>query len=466
MMRPPTTIPSPLGHALSWIAAGMLALAPTGAGAQEGRPKLAIVRDVETEQLLREYALPIFRAAGINASAAKIILVNDRSFNAFVANGQKIFINVGALMDAGTPNEVIGVIAHETGHIAGGHLARLRQQVSNAQILSVIGMLAGIGAAAGAVSSGNRVGGTGTGALGVALGGQELAKRNLLSYQRSEEQAADLAAVRYLRATGQSPKGMLDTFARFADSGLFRSRGLDPYLLSHPLPMERISQLERLAKDSPNFATKDPPALQARHDLMRAKLYGFVERSDSVLRKYPPSDTSAAGRYARAVLAYKSGRLGDALAAIDQLVAEQPGNPYFHELKGQALLEAGRARQALEPLRRAVSLVPNGVPIRAMYGQALLAAGEVDAAIRELKNATTREPESAEPFRHLAMAYGRKGDVGQAELAAAQGYFNVGDLKNAQTQASRAMAKLPPNSASYLKAEDILTYRPSGGGDD
>lgn len=449
------------GHAASWLAAGILALAPVASGAQEAKRGLAIVRDAETEQLLREYAAPIFRAAGVNGSAAKIILVNDRSFNAFVANGQKIFINVGAIMDAETPNEIIGVLAHETGHIAGGHLARFRQQVANAQILSVIGMLAGAGAMAGAAASGNRVGGSGTGAMGVALGSQELVRRNLLSYQRSEEQAADLAAIRYLNATGQSPKGILDTFGRFADSGLFRSRSVDPYLLSHPLPTERVSQLERLAKQSPNFGRKDAPALQARHDLMRAKLFGFVERPDTVMRKYPPSNTSPAARYARAVLAYKTGRLSEALSAVDGLVAEQPGNAYFHELKGQALLEAGRARQAVEPLRRAVSLAPGGTPMRAMLGQALLATGDVDGAIRELKNATTREPDSPDAFRHLAMAYGQKGDIGQAELAAAQGYFNAGDLKNAQTQASRAMTKLSAGSPGYLKAEDILNYRPS-----
>jgi predicted Zn-dependent protease len=227
-----------------------------------------------------------------------------------------------------------------------------------------------------------------------------------------------------------------------------------------------VSQLERLAKQSPNFGRKDPPALQARHDLMRAKLYGFVERPDSVLRKYPPSNTSTAARYARAVLAYKTGRLSDALAGIDGLIAEQPNNAFFHELKGQALLEAGRARQAVEPLRRAVSLAPNGAPIRAMLGQALLADGDPNGAIRELRNATTREPDSPDPFRHLAMAYGRKGDIGQAELAAAQGFFNSGDIKNAQTQASRAMAKLPAGSPGYLKAEDILNYRPSSSPDD
>jgi predicted Zn-dependent protease len=443
------------------IAAGALAFAPVAASAQapSGRG-LSIIRDAEIEQLLREYAAPVFKAAKINSAAAKIVLVNDRSFNAFVANGQKIFINVGALMDAETPAEIIGVIAHETGHIAGGHLARLRQQVSNAQILSVIGMLAGAGAVAGAVSAGDRVGGSGIGAMGVVTGPQEMIRRSLLAYQRSEEQAADAAAIRYLAAIGETPKGMLDTFARFADSGLFRSRAVDPYLISHPLPTERISQLERLAKQSPYFNKKDAPELQARHDLMRAKLFGFVERQDSVLRHYPPSNHSAAARYARAVLAHRTGRLSEALSLIDGLLREQPNNAYFHELKGQALFESGRAREAVDPLRRATALAPNGMPIRVLLGQALLAVGETDAAIRELSLATGREPDSPDAFRHLAMAYGRKGDIGQAELATAQAYFNSGDIRNAQTQASRAMAKLRPGTRNYMKAEDILNYRP------
>ncbi|HVL71786.1 MAG TPA: M48 family metalloprotease, partial [Beijerinckiaceae bacterium] len=246
--------------------AAALALAPVSAAAQDRG--LPIVRDAEIEQLLREYANPVFRAAGLNVGATKIILVNDRAFNAFVASGQKVFINVGVLLEAETPNEVIGVLAHEAGHIAGGHLARLRQQLANAQILSVAGMLLGAGAVVGAANAGSRVGNPGTGAMGVLGGSQELVRRSLLSYQRSEEQAADQAAVRYLTATGQSPKGMLDTFRRFADNAMFRSSALDPYLLSHPLPTERVAQLETLAKKSPHFGKKDPPALQARHDLM------------------------------------------------------------------------------------------------------------------------------------------------------------------------------------------------------
>ena len=230
-------------------------------------------------------------------------------------------------MEAETPNEIVGVIAHETGHIAGGHLARLRDQIANAKILSVAGMLLGAGAVAGAMRSGDRVGNSGTGAAGAMTGGQELIQRSLLSYQRSEEQAADQAAVRYLKATGQSPKGLLETFRRFAESGMFRSKAVDPYLMSHPLPDERIAQLESLAKQSPHLEAKDPPALQARHDLVRAKIYGFAARPDTVLRRYPGHNASAPARYARAVLAYRSARLAEALSLIDGLIKEQPGNP-------------------------------------------------------------------------------------------------------------------------------------------
>ena len=205
-----------LRRAIAPAAAIALTLAPVLARAQDTPAKPVILRDAETEQLLRDYAAPIFRAAAIDAKAIEIILINDLSFNAFVANGRKIFLNLGALMEAETPNEIVGVIAHETGHIAGGHLARLRDQIANAKILSV-----------------------------AMTGGQELIRRSLLSYQRSEEQAADQAAVRYLRATGQSPKGLLATFRRFAESGMFRSKAIDPYLVSHPLPDERIASSSR-----------------------------------------------------------------------------------------------------------------------------------------------------------------------------------------------------------------------------
>ncbi len=440
------------------------AFTPHPALAQGGR-KLSLIRDAEIEQLLRDYARPVLQAAGVNATLTRIILIDDKSFNAFVANGRTIFMNIGVLMDAETPNEVIGVIAHEAGHIAGGHLARLRQEIGNAQILSVVGMLAGAAAAAGAVAGGSAVGNQGIGVMGALGGGQELARRNLLSYQRSEEQAADRAAVRFLSATQQSAQGMLRTFERFSQASAFiSSRAIDPYTISHPLPQERIAQLGELARQSPYFDRKDPPELQARHDMMRAKLFGFTERAESVFRRYPASNNSFAARYARAIATFKMGRSSDALAQIDGLLRERPGSPWLHELRGQVLLESGRAAAAVEPLRRAVGMAPNGTPIRLMLGQAMLASGNpalIDDAIRELNVVAQREPDAADPHKHLADAYARKGNIAMAELSAAQFAHITGDWVTARTQATRAAAKLPPGSAQQRRAQELADFEPN-----
>jgi predicted Zn-dependent protease len=449
-----------LGRAVAVLAAAVMAVPPLPAVAQE---KQTLIRDAEIEQLLREYTGPIFKAAGIPTGKVKVTLISDRAYNAFVADGRRIFINVGALMDAGTPNEIIGVLAHESGHIAGGHLARLHEQLANAQLLAIAGMLVGAGAIVGAANSGNRVGNPGAGAAGVITGSQELARRNLLSYQRGEEQAADRAAVRFLSATQQSVDGLLATFHRFADASLFSSKAVDPYLLSHPLPQERIANLETLAAASPYKNVKDPPTLQARHDLMRAKLYGFVERQETVMRRYPASDQSLPARYARAVVAYRNGRKAEALSLTDSLIAQQPGNAYFWEFKGQVLLESGRATESLAPLRKAVALAPNAGLIRMLLGHALVATDNpayTDEAVRELLNAVEREPEAPEAYRDLATAQARKGNIAMAELNSALFFFNTGQFNEAATQASRAMAKLPQGSPGWIRAEDIVNYRP------
>ena len=244
---------------------------------------VSIIRDAETEQLLREYIIPIFKAAGIHNEAVKIILVGDKSFNAFVADGQKIFVNVGALMDSKTPNEIIGVLAHESGHIAGGHLVQQHQELARAQIMSVAGMLMSAGALYGSSRTSN-VGADGPGTIGMMLGPQELVRRSLLSYQRIQEQAADRAAVTYLNAAHQSSAGLLSTLQRFQNEALFRSSSLDPYLLTHPLPAERLSNLEAIAHQSPYFAVKDSASLQSRHDLMRAKLSAFLSDTADIAR--------------------------------------------------------------------------------------------------------------------------------------------------------------------------------------
>ena len=421
---------------------------------------VSIIRDAETEQLLREYVIPIFKAAGIRNEAVKIILVGDKSFNAFVADGQKIFVNVGALMEAKTPNEIIGVLAHETGHIAGGHLVQMHQELARAQIMSVAGMLMSAGALYGSAHS-SSVGADGSGTIGMMLGPQELVRRSLLSYQRVQEQAADRAAVSYLNAAHESSSGLLSTLQRFQNEALFRSAALDPYLLTHPLPAERLSNLETIAHQSPYFTIKDSANLQSRHDLMRAKLTAFLSDTAEIARRYPVSDTSLAARYARAVAAYRFGHVDDALHQIDGLIQAQPQNPYFHELKGQALLEAGRAKEAIPQLEQAVAGAPNGTPIRVMLGHALVAEGRnMDAAIRQLENATQHDGDSAEAFEYLAMAYAQKGNLAGAQLASAQRFFATGDYVEARTQASRAQAKFKTGSPGWLKADDILNYRP------
>src|SRR4029079_2726610 len=285
---------TPAAQAISLMTAFALvmmptvAVAPTPARAQSQPPGPPIIRDAEIEQLLRDYSQPILRAAGLAQQNVQITIINDRSFNAFVMDGRRIFINAGALMDAKVPNEIIGVLAHETGHMAGGHLSRLRPQPAQAQVASIIAMILGMGGAIAASRSGPGAGNP-TPAI---LGPQESIRRSLLSYQRAQEEQADRGGVKFLAATGQSAKGMYDTFKRLSDQILFAAQNADPYMQSHPMPAERVAALEVIARNSPNWDKKDPPELQMRHDMMRAKLTGFLDRGDTGGRRHTARDTS------------------------------------------------------------------------------------------------------------------------------------------------------------------------------
>lgn len=468
-MSETTSSPSPVTPARAFarraaalVAAGAVLLAQVPAHAQVPAKGLNVIRDAEIEDLLRDYTRPVLKAAGLAKQNIEVVIINDRAFNAFVADGRRIFVNLGALYESTTPNQIIGVLAHETGHIAGGHLARMREQLASAQTAAIIAMLLAVGGVAGAAASG-RGSIAGEAAPGLVLGPQEVLRRTLLSYARSQEESADRAAVKFLDATGQSSRGMLETFQRFADQGLFLSRNVDPYLMSHPMARERISQLESIAKQSPYFDRTDPPALQARHEMMRAKLVGFIDRPEMVMRRYPPSNHSLPARYARAISAYRYSSVRDSTAQIDALIAEQPNNPYFHELKGQALLESGKAREAIAPLRRAVQ-ISNGAPlIRMMLGQALVQSGDpqfAEEAIRELLVALQREPNASLGLRELAVAYSRKGDQANAALSAAQAAFNDGDFPTARQLATRARTGFSQGTPGWLKSDDIVNFKP------
>ena len=446
---------------MALIAATAVAAAHIAAPAQAASKGPPIVRDAEIEQLLKEYTQPVLKAAGLSQQNIQIIIINERSFNAFVADGRRIFVNAGALMEAQTPNQIIGVLAHEAAHIAGGHLARIREQLASASTQSIIAMVLGVGA----MIAGGRSGSSDLSQAGMAMvqAPQAAIQNSLFAYIRAQEDQADRAAVKFLTATGQSAKGMYETFKRLADQILYHTRYMDPYMQSHPLPSERVAALEGMAKSSPYWDTKDPPALQARHDLMRAKLYGFIDRPDAVARRYPLSDTSLGARYARAISAYRFADPRAALAQIDGLIAAQPQNAYFHELKGQALMEAGKPAEAIAPLRQAVQLSPNPALIQIMLAQALIASndrGRGEEAVKLLQTALTREPESADAYSQLAMAYGQKGDLANADLASARSAFMRGDFKTARELAGRAKTRFPAGSPGWLKADDLSTYKP------
>ena len=458
----PFRMPRTLSRAL--IATAMsatMALHAAPAHAQQSRQ--TVIRDAEVEQLIREYLNPILRVAGQPVGSVKLTLVDDRSFNAMVSPGRRMTIHTGAIIDAETPNQLIGVIAHETGHISGGHLARLSLELPRATAIAVLGTLLGAGAAIGATRNSN-VGIGGNAPMGMVLAGPELAMRSLLSYMRTEEQAADRAAITFLNATGQSGKGMVDTFRRFADQQMFLASRVDKYLLSHPLARDRIAAIEEVAKASPHYGATDPAPLVLRHHLVRAKLIGFTGRGEEINRRYPASDTSLPARYARAIAAHRFARGGDAQSQIDSLIASQPANPYFWELKGQNLLESARGDAAIPPLRKAVSLAPGQPLLRVLYGHALMSTNSpanLDLAIKELSTAIQRDPEVLEGYLYLAQAYEKKGRTADAELTIAQSYFKAGAYEEAVRIAKRAQSKFEPGSVGWRKADDIASYKKS-----
>jgi len=451
---------------IALVTAIAFALVPIASFAQEQAGKgPPVLRDTETEQLLRDYTRPILRAAGLEKQNIQVVIINNSVFNAFVADGHRIFVNYGAILQSETPNQLIGVLAHETGHLAGGHLAKMHQQLANAQTQLVIATLLGVGAiAAGATRGGGDNGLANAGAAALSAP-QSVIQHTLLSYQRAQEEQADRAGVKFLTMTGQSPKGMYDTFKRFANESLFAAEGSDPYLQSHPMPQERVDALEQLVKTSPYWDKKDDPALQLRHDMVRAKISAFMERESTVYRRYPLSDTSLPARYARAIATYRHGDLRTALTQIDALIQVQPNNPYFYELRGQALLEGGKPTEAIAPLRKAVQLSNNAPLIEMLLGQALVATDNTAytaEAINILKAALARETEAPLGYTQLAMAYAKKGDYADADLASAQAAYLRGDNKTARDLASRAKTRFAVGTPGWVKADDIITAKPPG----
>ncbi|MBP2230723.1 putative Zn-dependent protease [Azospirillum agricola] len=418
--------------------------------AAQRRSEMQILSDAETEHIIRKMARPIFQAAGIDPDAVSILLVNDPSLNAFVAGGQNIFLHTGLIQSIDDVGQLLGVIAHETGHISGGHLVRGADAMENAFLSSLIGMGLGI---VGGVASRN----AGAGAAGVMLG-QHLAERNLLSFSRSQEASADQAGLSFLEQSGMSANGML-TFLEKLGVGepLLNDRDAG-YRLTHPLTRERVEAVRAFVERSRYARTPTPATMNDDFRRIQAKLNGYLDPAGT-LRRYKADDRSVVARYGRAYAYFRQGDVKQAGPLVDGLIAEDPRNPYLHEMKGDLMLQTGRAPEAVAPYRKAIELagVEAGT-IRVSLAHSLLEQHDprlADEALKNLQIASKSQAQSAFLWRLTAQAWSMKNNPGMLAYATAEEALARGDLPMAKANAERAEKLLPAGSPGWLRAQDI-----------
>jgi predicted Zn-dependent protease len=407
------------------------------------------IRDTEIEVDIQAMMAPIWKVAGLDPHALHVYLVQDKQINSFVAGGQNEFINTGLIMRAKTPNQLIGVLAHETGHIAGGHLTRFQDAVRNASIEGIIAMVAGAAAT---------LAGKGSGGGAAMLPAEGVAERAFLQFSVVQEASADQAALNFLDRSGQSARGLLEFFQILQGEELLSGTRQDPYLRSHPLTSQRIEYVRHHVERS-RFS--DVPDSEVNIDLLKrikAKLDAFISPPSSTLSAYPEKDQSVIARYARAIAYYRIPQLDKALPIIDGLIRDFPKDPYFRELKGQMLFENGRISDAIPPYEEAVRLAPGAPLLRISLAQVFVEANDpamIKRAIAYLNEALRTEDKETGAWHMLATAYGRDNQLGMAALALAEEGLSAGKKKVAQQQAMRAKALLPKNSAGYNRAENI-----------
>jgi predicted Zn-dependent protease len=427
------------------VLAAAIAAAICGAPpAQSAEP--TVIRDTEIEVDIRTLATPVWRAAGLEPGDVGVYLVQDNQLNSFVAGGQAIFIHTGLVLRAETPNQLVGVIAHETGHITGGHILRSKEALRNASIESLIAM-----AAAAAASVAGRSGAP-------LLAAQGVGERSFLRFSTAQEATADHAALNYLDRACQSARGLLKFFEILQGSELLSGDRQDQWVHTHPLTAQRIEYV----RDHVDHARcSNTPDTTASVDLMRrikVKLRAFLDPPSATLASYPESDKSVIARYARAIAYYRIPSLDKALATIDGLIREFPKDPYYRELKGQMLFENGRIREAIAPYEEGVKLAPSAPLLRVALSQAYIETGDPalnKRAIAYLNDAAREEGRDSQVWRFLAVAYGRDNQIGMAALSLAEQALANGKKKDAMQQSDRARQLLTRNSAAYARADDI-----------
>jgi predicted Zn-dependent protease len=433
--------------AVAFASAAVLSVALAGEAAAQ-----SLIRDAEIEDTLRVYTEPLLVAAGVRPDEVHMYIVNDDSVNAFVAGGQNIFVHTGLVLAADNPNEVIGVLAHETGHIAGGHLVRTREAINQSLGTALISIGLGVLAiAAGAPDAG----------AALISGSQAFAMGTFVRHTQVQESAADQAALNYLEQSGQSGRGLLDFFNENMRPYEFMTRRAPPYMMTHPYSSDRVEALRQGIEHSATHDAQDSPDNVRRFQMMQAKLIGFIRNQGQTLARYPTSDTSAPARYARAIAYYRVNRLADAQRELNSLIAEEPHNPYFQELMGQVLFDSGRSADSIPYHRRSLELEPGQPLFQINLARALNAAGGrrgADEAVPLLQAALAQEPDNAFAWRELAQARNVQGDEAQAQLASAEQNFALGNYPAALSFAERARRGLARNTPSYQRATDLVSF--------
>ena len=439
-----------LGFALGFAAmlAAFLPVNPQPAQAQNNA--IFALRDAETEELLRSYEAPLARAAGLDVNAVRTFVIGGLDFNAFATNPADIFVNAGALLEVKTPNELIGVMAHETGHISGGHLSTRMAAMEKATVPMLLSMVLGVAVMlAGGGPAGSAI-------MGM---GQSLAINQMNAFTRVQESSADQIGVKLLNATRQSPRGMYNTFVRMAQEQARMSYKINPYAVSHPIGQDRVSALQDGLDSSPYRDVPDPPQSVHALQMIQAKLAGFALQPEETLRRYPPGNNSAAARYARAMAYMKKPDLQKALAEINSLIAEEPNNPYFHEVLGQIHVMMARPALGIPAYQKAVSLKPQSPLLRMALGTAQLAVDDpslAPAALTNLKAALLVESEDPFTWYQVAKAYNMMKNLPMADLATAESNYSAGNMPQAFTFASRARSRLPQGGVDWQRANDII----------
>jgi predicted Zn-dependent protease len=439
----PTALRHVLARALTALMAALLIAQPAAAQ--------SILRDAETEALLADMSAPLIRAAGLRPQDVRIVMIGDRSINAFVAGGQIVYIHSGLIENADNANQVQGVIAHELGHVSGGHVINTSgaERATNIALLSLL--LGAVAIAAGAGEAG----------MGILGAGQQAALGSYLAYSRVQESTADAAGARYLSAAGISGKGSVEFFMKLQNQEFRYNIPQDDdqaYGRTHPLSGDRIRFLRDTYQADPAWDRPSDAALEARFQRIKAKLAGFVQEPEQTLRQFPASDTSVAARYARAYAWHKDAHPDRALAEVDALLAQTPADPYYLELRGQILLESGRPAEALPALRQAVAGTSQQPLISALFGHALIATedpanyAEAEAVLRA---AVARDNENPFAWYQLGVVYAQRGDETRAALATAERHILTRQPALALISAEMAMGGLPPDSPDWLRAQDI-----------